>query len=143
MSCICVNCKNKCDKKYSMYFCVNYLQVPKVSIILTRKKGDPNAGISGTNYFLKLVGHSYVVKRRINGLLQSNDKVELIRTGLIYENVEPSEVICPMCKCKDNSLDLEEFTCGHFFHKECCPDICCICLGRGKPIIEHTKEKTP
>jgi Ring finger domain len=142
MSCICVNCRNKCDKKYSMYFCVNHLQVPKVSIRLTRRKGDINAGIFGTSYVLKQVGHTYVVQRRNDGLLQSSDKVELIRSGLIYENVEqPSEVICPMCKCRDNSLNLEEYTCGHFYHRECCPDFCCICLGRGKPIIEQQEQE--
>jgi Ring finger domain len=137
-TCICVNCNNKCSPRYSQYFCSEHLKQPTVPYKITMVAGKNEGHIPKTEYFLKKVGHTFMVQRRKDGLLQSRDKVEIIRMNLLFSNIEgDSEVICPACGNKENSLSLEEYTCGHFYHQECCPAMCVVCLERGKAKIEH------
>jgi hypothetical protein len=139
--CICVECKNKTEHPDSV-FCDKHLQEKgKIKIALSIKS-DGTGSIFGTNYLLKRVGHTYVIYRTNNGLLQAKDKTNVIRTGLMYGEVDNSDVICPECTRKSNSSSLYEFTCGHYYHRDCVPEDqkCIICLERGNPIKKKEVE---
>jgi len=101
-----------------------------------------NGIIYGTNYVLKRVGYTYMVNRRTDGLLKASDKVNLIRTGLLYGEVVDSNVQCPECAELADASSLQEFTCGHYYHRECSPQTCIVCLGRGKPMEKEFEVKT-
>jgi hypothetical protein len=115
-----------------------------VRIKLYVRSDDKNrASIIGTDYVLKKVGATYIIGRRTDGILRARDKVELVRTGLLYEEVESEVIQCPKCTEMANSSALQEFTCGHYYHPNCSPKggKCIICLGRGQPIEEKKIEE--
>lgn len=137
--CICVGCLDTCSD--SKFFCSTHLKTPKVYVKLIVNRGG--IIISGTRFIVRKIGHTYIIKQTIDGPLLSSDLVDLIRTGINYENTVLSDVTCPVCKLVGFASEMNEYSCGHFLHHDCCTDCkeCPACGTRGEK--KHNEIKEP
>jgi Zinc finger, C3HC4 type (RING finger) len=122
----------------SLYFCIEHLRSPRVSYSISKFQNF--VIINGTSFLLKegdnrqpiIYGILDPMKREVSKLTRRH-LVDLRRIGIRFTDVLKTDTLaCDKCH-EDESKDrpLTEYSCGHFFHRECSSDFCIICENRG------------